>query len=114
MPFGPHPCDDPNHGKTVGPVDMALLLKHLCSTDTCPSLDGYNVMEATMLGSHDIGFAGVFELISMQCWKREVWEEALSVPGGAQGARGGGGKSVNSASICAPNSARAQTRPTNT
>ena len=21
MPFGPHPCDDPNHGKTVGPVD---------------------------------------------------------------------------------------------
>jgi hypothetical protein len=22
MPFGPHPCDDPNHGKTVGPVDM--------------------------------------------------------------------------------------------
>jgi hypothetical protein len=25
MPFGPHPCDDPNHGKTVGPVDMVVL-----------------------------------------------------------------------------------------
>ena len=26
MPFGPHPCDDPNHGKTVGPVDMMVML----------------------------------------------------------------------------------------
>jgi hypothetical protein len=26
MPFGPHPCDDPNHGKTVGPVDMVVLV----------------------------------------------------------------------------------------
>jgi hypothetical protein len=26
MPFGPHPCDDPNYGKkkTVGPVDMVV------------------------------------------------------------------------------------------
>jgi hypothetical protein len=31
MPFGPHPCDDPNHGKTVGPVDMLVLDKrHHC------------------------------------------------------------------------------------
>jgi hypothetical protein len=28
MPFGPHPCDDPSHSKTVGPVDM-VVLKHL-------------------------------------------------------------------------------------
>jgi len=26
MPFNPHPCDDPNHGKTVGPVDMVVLV----------------------------------------------------------------------------------------
>jgi hypothetical protein len=25
MPFSPHPCDDPNHGNTVGPVDMVVL-----------------------------------------------------------------------------------------
>jgi hypothetical protein len=25
MLFGPHPCDDPNHGKTVGPVVMLVL-----------------------------------------------------------------------------------------
>jgi hypothetical protein len=40
MPFGPHPCDDPNHGKTVGPVDMVVLVNKTINKDTCPSADG--------------------------------------------------------------------------
>ena len=62
MPFSPHPCDDPNHGKTVGPVDMVVLAIGTLDTDTCQSVDG-DVTETTMLGCHDIGFTCVFAAI---------------------------------------------------
>jgi hypothetical protein len=71
MPFGPHPSDDPNHGKTVGPVDMVdmvvLAIETLLGIDTCPSVDG-DVTKATMLGSHDIGFTWVVAVLHEMLW----------------------------------------------
>jgi hypothetical protein len=61
MPFGPHPCDDPNHGKTVVPVyllDMVELTIETYNDDTCSSVHE-DVTEATMLRCHDIGFTCV-------------------------------------------------------
>jgi hypothetical protein len=36
MPFDPHPCDDPDHGKTVGPV-VSLVIS------TCVEIQGDTV-----------------------------------------------------------------------
>ena len=83
MLFGPHPCDDPNHGKIVGPVDMVVLAIGTCMyTDTFPSVDGASqrqrCREVMTLDS-----PWWFQLFSMRCC--DVWEDAFSVPGDKRG-----------------------------
>ena len=70
MPFDPHPCDDPNHSNTVGPVDMVVLANrtvikiHAYPYWACPK---YLIAPVWC------------QQISMKCW--DVGEEAYSVPG---------------------------------
>jgi hypothetical protein len=82
MPFGPHPCDDPNHGKTVGPVVMVVLaIGTFVQIHFHPEMgasQGQRCREAMTLAS-----PWWFQLFSMRCC--DVWEDTFSVPGDARG-----------------------------
>jgi hypothetical protein len=83
MPFGPHPCDDPNHGKKVGPVDMVVLaIRTVIQIHVHPWMgtsQRQRCWEAMTLAS-----PWWCQLVfSMRCC--DVWEDAFSVHGGTRG-----------------------------